>query len=189
MLPIYTKNEEITDIVNNLLQNDFGQLIFMPSDRMVHLGLNGDCDQEYCKENNIFILYIGRHGGSIVCSKGDVDYFSVGTGVQEANKGMNFLGHLKDYLISKGLDAKFDSDGNDILVDGYKVASYGNGLLEARGKDVFTTGIHVSINIDIDSIKKICQKTMDKIPKALSDFGITTEEIKQLMVEYFNNYE
>jgi hypothetical protein len=35
----------------------------------------------------------------------------------------------------------------------------------------------LSINIDLDHIKAICRKSMNKVPKGLSEYGITTEEV------------
>lgn len=54
-------------------------------------------------------------------------------------------------------------------------------------KNVYNT-YQISINQDIEAIKHICKKEMIKIPKALSDFGITAEEIVNFCEDYWDNF-
>lgn len=140
----------------------------------------GAINEQYCKENNIEVYNSFNAGGTIIMDKGDVDIVALkkeGWKIGE-ELGNKILGYLKD----KGLN--ITNDGNDILVDGkYKVASYssinlGNGY-------IYTAG-HISINPNVDMIKCICLKEMVKIPKGLGDYGITTEEIVELVKEIAN---
>lgn len=184
MLNICKKCDEITEITQSALQQpDSFELIFMPDKTTVHLGLDENCNKSFCEEHDIFILNLPRHGGAIVSCVGDIAYFSVGQGVYEANKGIDFLLNFSQYLQSKGLNAQFKE--NDVLIDGYKVASYGNGPIELNNTRYYTTGIQVSMNVDINLIQAICTKPMDKIPKSLSDFGVTQEEVFNLMKDFF----
>ena len=48
-------------------------------------------------------------------------------------------------------------------------------------------GYQISINQDIEAIREICDKKSVKPPKALSDWGITTEEIEKFCEEYWTN--
>ena len=48
-------------------------------------------------------------------------------------------------------------------------------------------GFQISINQDIKAIENICYKHSVKKPKALSDFGVTTEEIVEFCENYFSN--
>lgn len=40
------------------------------------------------------------------------------------------------------------------------------------------------MNTNLDHIKAICRKPMKKVPKGLSDYGITTEEVEQMFLEF-----
>lgn len=40
------------------------------------------------------------------------------------------------------------------------------------------------MNVDLEDIKKICKKPMKKVPKGLSEYGITTEEVEQMFLEF-----
>jgi hypothetical protein len=72
-------------------------------------------------------------------------------------------------------------DNNDILVDGFKVASGAEVSLPNGFRYV---AYQISINQDLETIKHACLKPMVKVPKALSEYGITTEE----MVDFCKNY-
>ena len=43
-------------------------------------------------------------------------------------------------------------------------------------QNIFYTAIHVSVTVNIEQIKNICQKAMYKMPAGLSDFGITEKD-------------
>lgn len=83
---------------------------------------------------------------------------------------------LAAYLKEKGLNAEYDGGKhNDVTVDGFKVAGFG--IVPIPDTDYLYHGIHVSINADADEINRICKKPMKKVPKGLSEYGITREEI------------
>ena len=42
----------------------------------------------------------------------------------------------------------------------------------------------VSVISQLDHIKTICRKPMVKVPKGLSEWGITTEEVEQMFLEF-----
>ena len=91
-----------------------------------------------------------------------------------------FSKELCKYLAQKGLPS-VRQDNNDILVDGFKVASGG----EITINNWNYMGYQISVNQDIEAIENICTKPMIKIPKALSDYGITTDEIVEFCKEYW----
>ena len=47
----------------------------------------------------------------------------------------------------------------------------------------YTAGF-IGINTNLDHIKAICRKPMKKVPKGLSEYGITTEEVEQMFLEF-----
>ena len=42
----------------------------------------------------------------------------------------------------------------------------------------------IGINTNLDHIKAICRKPMKKVPKGLSEYGITTEEVEQWFLDF-----
>ncbi len=148
----------------------------------VNTGMQDDCDMQYCEEHSIPVYLMERSGGTIVCSKGNIG-ISVITPVKWGWQTSAFMTSLAEYLQNKGLDARYA--GNDVLIDGFKVASSAEIRVGDNLKNVYST-YQISINQDIEAIEHICKKEMIKIPKALSDYGITTEEIVNFCKDYWN---
>lgn len=136
-------------------------------------------NEEYCKTNHLEIYKTHNFGGTIVNFKGDICVANYQPTFN--NFGAEFLIDFKDWLRTKGLNA--ECEGNDVLIDNkYKVASfmsqYVNGCLY--------TAIHISVNMDIELIKAICTKPMNKIPKGLTEYGITGKEIDEYVLNYLS---
>lgn len=136
----------------------------------------GEINKSYCTKNKIEIIDLQNKGGVIVASPGDVE---IAIMLKNPNKLIlqKYLIKLVHFLRDKGLQARFV--GNDILVDGYKVCGFGFNP-DMNGMGFYT--IHIAVNVDLEKINKICKKPMNKIPKGLADYGITTEEIKELFM-------
>lgn len=132
-----------------------------------------DCNMEYVNNNNIMYQEINRQGGTIVGFAGDVEciYFI------PINRYITRPIEI-DSLIALILDKGYTPtiDGNDVLINGYKVASWSC----KRIKENVLVAIVTSVNVDLETIQNICTKPMVKVPKGLSEFGITTQEIKQI---------
>ena len=132
-------------------------------------------DEEVCKELDYEIVE-SYNGGTILANKGDIIF----SHLDEPENGwlFRFANHFADWLKGKGLNAI--CEGNDILVDGYKVC----GLCITRyGRIDFSSAI-IGINTNLDHIKAICRKPMNKVPKGLSEYGITTEEVEQMFLDF-----
>lgn len=154
----------------------------------VTYGSQNDCDLEYCEEHNIPAYNLRGQAGCIVHPQGNIGIGFVYS-VQKYKVfalAYIFLPKLRDYLISKGLNATIDH--NDLLVDGYKVGSVDEYQYDVP--NAWCYGImQISINQDIEVIEHACKKPMVKIPKALSEYGITTEEIKNWLLETVNKLQ
>ena len=74
-------------------------------------------------------------------------------------------------------------DNNDVLIDGYKVASGCDTNVDGWAY----MGYQISINQDIETIKHACNKPMVKVPKGLGEYGITTKEMVEFCKKYWNN--
>jgi lipoate-protein ligase A len=86
--------------------------------------------------------------------------------------------YLIDRYKEKGLNAT--DEGNDVLIDGYKIS----GLSATPYGHIQYATIHIGVNTNLDYIKQICRKPMKKVPKGLSECGITTEEVEQMFLDF-----
>lgn len=148
----------------------------------VNYGTQNDCDLEYCREHNIPAYLMDRGGGTIVCAAGNIGISTI-TPLKDGWQCGKFVKAFIAYLKTFNLNVK--TEKNDILIDGYKVASSVEIALPNDLKRVYST-YQISINQDIDAIKHICKKEMVKVPKGLSDYGFTTEQILTWCENYFD---
>ena len=133
-------------------------------------------DTETCMAFGYEIVESYNNAGTIVSNAGDI---LVGHFAQPENGWYDrFIAYVLDWLKVKGLNAEYVS--NDILVDGYKVCGM---CITRYGRIDYTGGI-ISMNVNLDHIKAICKKPMQKVPKGLSEYGITTEEVEQMFLAF-----
>lgn len=139
-------------------------------------------DKEWCDNNNIPYSQgkLIQHTGCIIAVKGNIllDIKVKHNGGEMLSD--KFSKALCEYFKNKGMDS-VRQDNNDVLVDDCKVASGAEVTLPNGFQYI---AYQISINQDLDAIKHACKKPMVKVPKALSDYGITTDE----MVEFCNNF-
>lgn len=154
----------------------------------VEVGYGDDCDfnKEYCDLYNIPYYNRGGDGGTIVFSKGNVAVGFVYNN-RKYRKWMLtcLLDDLSVYFKSLGLNSA--RSRNDILIDGYKVASGCAINLKPDFKWTYEA-VQISVNQEIELIQNICTKPMAKMPRALSEYGITTEEIAQWCSEWLTTH-
>lgn len=133
-------------------------------------------DEDTCKALGYDIIESYNNAGTIISNKGDV---LVGHFYHPDNGWYNrFITYFVDWLKAKGLSAEFVS--NDIVVDGHKVCGM---CITRYGRIDYTGGI-ISMNVNLEHIKQICRKPMVKVPKGLYDYGITTEEVEQMFLDF-----
>ena len=133
-------------------------------------------DKALCESLGYEIVESYNNAGTIISNEGDVligHFAEPGSGWYD-----RFSAHFLGWLKAKGLNAEFVS--NDIVVDGYKVCGM---CITRYGRIDYTGGI-ISMNVNLDHIKAICRKPMKKVPKGLSEYGITTEEVEQMFLEF-----
>lgn len=123
-------------------------------------------------ENDCIVIPIGHCGGTIVGFPGSITLFSFTSRATPPTWERD----LMLFLTEKGLNAEIC--GNDVLVDGYKIAGSMNKWIS---NDIQFYGIHISINCDAERIDKICQKTMAKIPRGLIEYGIGRDDVLQAL--------
>lgn len=133
-------------------------------------------DEEVCKALGYDIVESYNNAGTIVSNAGDV---LIGHFAEPDNGWYDrFIAYFLDWLKAKGLNAVYES--NDILVDGHKVCGM---CITRYGRIDYTGGI-ISVNVNLEHIKQICRKAMKKVPKGLSECGITTEEIEKMFLDF-----
>lgn len=133
-------------------------------------------DKAVCDKLGYEIVESFNNGGTILANPGDIIFSHLN---EPDNDWLTrFAVHFVDWLKDKGLNAEYVK--NDILVDGYKVC----GLCITRyGRIDFSSGI-ISMNVNLDHIKAICKKPMEKVPKGLSEYGITSEEVEKMFIAF-----
>ena len=133
-------------------------------------------DEEICDTLGYEIVETYNNASTVVHKKGDILF---GHFAQPENGWYNrFIDYFVNWLKSKGLNAEFTD--NDILVDGYKVCGM---AITRYGRIDYTAGF-IDIDTNLDHIKAICKKPMVKVPKGLGEYGITTEEVEQMFLEF-----
>jgi hypothetical protein len=133
-------------------------------------------DEDICDALGYDIVESYNNAGTIVSNEGDV---LIGHFAQPENGWYDrFIAYFLEWLKAKGLNAEFTD--NDILVDGYKVCGM---CITRYGRIDYTGGI-ISVKCNLDHIKQICRKPMKKVPKGLSEYGITSAEVEQMFLEF-----
>ena len=133
-------------------------------------------DEEICNTLGYEVVETYNNGSTVVHGTGDIlfgHFCPINNGWYD-----RFIAYFVNWLKSKGLNADFVS--NDIVVDGYKVCGM---CITRYGRIDYTAGF-IGINTNLDHIKQICRKPMTKIPKGLSEYGITTEEVEQMFRDF-----
>ena len=164
-----------------LKSKEEGTIIAVLENTEVIYNPNYSINQEYCDKHNIkaFEGKIDSIGVGVVASG------SLVLTVKRQEKGGEamsdkFTKDLCNYFKAKKLPA-VRQDNNDILVNDLKVAS--GGEISINGWRYM--GYQISVNQDYDAIENVCLKKSVKKPGALSDFGITTEEMFAFCKEYW----
>lgn len=156
-------------------ENAEGLIVNIPDQQFIASGMR----RMYADGSDISAYNADYNGGSVVMFVGDLNIIELKKGFSDI--GERVIGRVKEYLSQKGIETS--RSGNDLVyivndyennkITQYKVASFGSLWIGERMETV----VHVSINVDVDLIRKICLKPMKKVPKGLSDFGITAEEV------------
>lgn len=133
-------------------------------------------NEDACEEFGYHVIFTQHTGGAVVVNKGDISVVHFGAVGNVVVK--DFAMYLIDEYKARGLSATYE--GNDVLIDGYKIS----GLSATKYSNIQYSTIHIGINTNLDHIKAICRKPMQKVPKGLSEYGITTEEVEAMFLAF-----
>ena len=171
-----TQNEWMPEVIRHIKGgiHKIGYVVIERPVAIVHR--KTQVDEDVCNALGYDIVESYNNAGTIVSNAGDV---LIGHFAQPENGWYDrFIAYFVDWLKAKGLNAEFAS--NDILVDGYKVCGM---CITRYGRIDYTGGI-ISVNTNLDHIKAICKKPMVKVPKGLSEYGITSEEVEEMFLAF-----
>ena len=167
------------NVVEKLLQSISYKTYYAIADKPIVLMSDDTIIDQQAAEDRHYSSYMTKHnGGAIVLNKGDVGIAHIGTPDKRWHDF--FIKEFIFWLQEKGLNAYLDS--NDIVIDGYKVCGIS---VRGVGAIEYTAGI-IGINTKLTDIQAICTKEMKKIPKGLSDYDITTEEVEEWFLNFCN---
>lgn len=171
------KSHEAVATIQDFIENKKHGIAYCVHDeKSVFITSADGINEDACEELGYTVLDTRHTGGVVVVNEGDMSV------IQFGEIGNDWMRRFADYLIErykeKGLDATFD--GNDVLIDGYKIS----GLSATPYGHIQYSTIHIGINTNLDHIKAICKKPMNKVTKGLSEYGITTDEIEEMFLEF-----
>lgn len=134
-------------------------------------------NKQYCKNQNIELVNTQHCGGCIVVFPGDMV-------LGHYDKHSNFIEELSNrietWLQNKLFGNEIRFDNNDLLINGKKIL--GMMRLDFVDEEHEFSGLFLSYQSDIDIIKNVCTKKMEKEPIGLKEFGIEKEEIKEFII-------
>lgn len=149
--------------------------------KQVTVSEDNHVNKEICTKLGYQVLRAYHGGGVLVINPGDfaIQHFDI----IDNDWLQCIIPHILNWLHSKNIDAEFT--GNDILIDGYKTIAF-NHIRHGR---IDHSGVFFSVNPNLEDIKIICTKPMEKVPKGLSEYGITVEEIEKMFLDFCEKYK
>lgn len=170
-------NQTAATAAKNLMEEQTdGLVLLLSSELAVVYGYPQYIDVNACVRNGAFLYQAWHLGGAIVCFPGDLSIMELKNG--GSNFGHESISAVRDMLKNRRISALID--GNDLMVNGRKCGSWAR----TSNRGYTQTVVHFSINSDVATIRELCTKPMVKIPGALSDYGITAEDIWTVLKEH-----
>lgn len=162
---------EFTRYANTCLSGHKGAVVCVNETPCVWTGQLPTLDLDKCERRGLYVGMGQYLGGSIVNMPGDLSICITTWGGSELAPGI--VDKLAAWLEGRGLS--ISRDENDVLLDGKKVLSWARATTrEGWCQSV----IHCSIGpMDLDLVREICTKPMEKVPGSLGEYGVTAEEL------------
>lgn len=172
--------DTVTDVVSDILENQKEACVFcIPEENCAVVGSNGGANMNMIQKKGIKLVQIKHEGGTIILSPGDVE-IGIFTNGYTGNEYRNaIVNSIIDILKNNGYKPVIS--GNDVLVNGRKVIGFGSRMFGG----ILYTAMQISININLDLIKSICTKPMTKEPDGLANYGVTTDDILNIINRIF----
>ena len=144
-----------------------------------------DYNEKYVNDNHYVTVNLHHSGGCVVSFNGDymIGYFSENSSDFFEYVLNEFVRRLPELLEG---DHKIELNGNDILIDGKKISG---AMCTNFYNKINFMGFFISYQSDIDIIKNICTKPMEKEPIGLSEFNVNHNSFEQLLLDIIRNFE
>lgn len=176
------KHDTMNDAFHGLkssLKNHETNMHYVIHDKTTILdGTNTKADYEYIDDHGLEVYFLHTKGGVTVLYEGNLSTGFIGEYKSNDKLMHDYIIAFCKWLYGRGLKPVFD--GNDLLIDGYKVCAFSSNYDEATQWGLAT--ITFTVNIDVDLVRAVCNKPMEKVPKGLSEYGITVEDIMNNVV-------
>jgi hypothetical protein len=164
--------------LNYILKNQVEDVFMAVFDEtVVHYGSDGGFNIDEAISLKIPTYNIHKRGGAMVTSPGDVVYCFL---LKENHPTLNedLRKFLSNKLSKRNIHVELVK--NDLLINGKKCF----GFMQNEIGDCYFIGGHISIDCNLDLIKKLCTKPMEKIPGGLGEYNITTDEVIDWLNEF-----
>lgn len=172
--------DTVADVVSDILTSQKEACVYCIADEnCAVVGSNCGANMDKIRDKNIRLVQINHEGGTIILSPGDVEIGIFTEGYAGNDYRDSIVNGILALLEQNG--HKPVVSGNDILVNDRKVCGFGSRMF---GKILYTA-IQVSVGINLDLIKEICTKPMVKQPDGLMNYGVTTEDVLDIMYKTF----
>ena len=163
-----TPEQAISDVLK-VIQDKKTAVLFANTERtLVWNGNNSQFNESYCDECGIPVYPLQTGGGTIVSTAGDLNIgICVPNDICADNQ---FILNGLANIFRKHTDKKVEVNGNDVLVDGFKVL--GSSTYNSNGMFMFITPISFSEKSEL--IASICRKHSEKQPAHVDFMDSTT---------------
>lgn len=167
--------ERVGEYIRDCFQPPESALIYSGNEAVVSTGQLATLDLKECARRG---LYVGKWeylAGTIVVMPGDLSICITTWG--DCELAPQIVDLAAAWLSARGIN--ITRDENDVLADGKKVVSWARArTLQGWCQSV----VHFSIGaMDLELVQAICTKPMTKIPGSLGEYGITAEEMWELI--------
>lgn len=175
MTTFYTDNEAsaITSAENIARQKADGIIALKSSRIAVVYGDRSLFDDKVCVLRGLLMYQTWHIGGTIVCFPGDLSIMAFSH--EAVDFGQACVNAVRDWLQEKCINAY--TQDNDLIVSGKKCGSWA----KMRNGNYSQTVVHFSVNIDEEIVNDICKKQSKKIPGALSQYGVSAENLFEVI--------
>lgn len=186
-IPIYSEAIGLTD---ENIENDKEEMIVVnvaETKGICHGTMTDLFNQDVIEKYKLPAINSKFAGGAIVVFEDDINISQWKYGFSDLGK--RFIETVARFLQEEGLNAIVDN--NDVIIReddmNYKVCSYASTWL--NGEEGVYTVLHVSMGMDVDLIKEICNKPMEKTPKGLHDYGISSEDVLEYIKDNMDDFK
>lgn len=179
---IKTTFDAVTDLVAGIISGQKECCVYCVGDEPCAIvGSNGGASVRAIQAQGIRMVKINHEGGTIVASPGDVQIGIFTVGYSGRDYRDRIVERIVAALKANGHDAVVAD--NDLLVNGKKVVGFGSRMF---GRILYTA-IQVSVDVNMGLIRTICTKPMMKTPDGLKNYGITTQDIVDILFDVLQN--